>query len=77
MKTHLSFVLAMMLAWPLSTMAADAPHTKADIPPDIPQEDLAVIRHLDVLELMEMAENFHLLQDMDILLKENENENTD
>ena len=77
MKACLAFILTIMLVWPLSLGAADDQQTKAEIPPDIPQEDLAVIRHLDVLELMEMAENFHLLQDMDILLKENENEDTD
>ena len=77
MKACLAFILTFMLVWPLSLGAVDDQQMKAEIPPDIPQEDLAVIRHLDVLELMEMAENFHLLQDMDILLKENENENTD
>ena len=77
MKVHLPFVLAMMVAWPLSLAIAEDRQPKTDIPKDIPKEDLAMIRQLDVLELMEMAENFHLLQDMDILLKENQNENTD
>lgn len=77
MKACLAFVLSIMLAWPLSLWAADDQQTKTDIPPDIPKEDMAVIKYLDVLEMMEMAENFHLLQDMDILLKEDENEDTD
>lgn len=43
---------------------------------DLSEEDMEIIKNIETLELMEMANHFQLLQEMDILIEEGNNEKT-
>lgn len=60
--------------WSLSLSCAGEINENVDPPPDISEEDLKVIKHLETLEMMEMAEKLQFLAEMEILTEEEPDE---
>lgn len=78
MKNILLILFLLMLYWPDRTIFAEEQQKETEkTVSEISKEDMEIIKVLEVLKLMELMENMDLAKELDILIEEDKNEDTD
>jgi ribosomal protein L7/L12 len=67
-------VLALMLGLMTIPVSAGEKAAEVDTDTELSKEELAIIKLMETLQLMDLVESKEVIDDMDILLKENGNE---
>lgn len=67
-------LLALMLCLMLLPVSAGDKAAEVDADTELSKEELAIIKLMETLQLMDLVESKEVIDDMDILLKDNGNE---
>ena len=73
MRKKILVMLIIGLSTAFSTAIGNEEGEKNPTARHISEEDMEVINHLEILELMEVAEDLQLLREMDILVEDEDN----